>query len=76
MIDQIFSDPENFARILVFAIAAGTFIYIIILAILQVRQIFLLQKKVQTSADGVVRILTFIYLAVQVALFVIALLFL
>lgn len=76
MIDELLKNPENLGRLIASAIAIGVFLYIIALSVLQVRQIFLLQQKVKTDADSVIRISTFAYLIIQVVLFVIALLFL
>ena len=75
MIENLFANPAQVGRFLGIAIVVGVFVYIIILAFLQVRQIRILQEKVQTDADGTVRVITYVYLVFQLILFVIALLY-
>jgi len=76
MIEEILLNPERLARILGIIFVVGAFIYIIILSFLQVRQIRILQDKVQTDADNAVKLFTYGYIVFQVILFVIAILFL
>lgn len=76
MIEEILLNPERLARVLGIIFVVGIFIYIIILAFLQVRQIRILQDKIQTDADNAVKIFTYGYIIFQVILFVIAILFL
>ncbi len=76
MIDEVFNNPESFGRLIAIGITIGIFLYIIILSILQVRQIALFHRKVKTDVDGIVRVATYVYLVIQVTLFVIALRFL
>lgn len=75
MIDQIINNPEALGRLIAIAITVGVFIYIIILSILQSRQIHILQQKVQTDGDSSVRVATYVYVVVQLVLFGLALLF-
>jgi hypothetical protein len=80
MIDQILNDillnPGQLAKTILIIFTVGVFIYIIILSILQARQVRLLQQKVQTDADGFVRFMTYLYIFLQILLFVFAFLFL
>jgi hypothetical protein len=76
MIDQLFNDPENVLGVLASAITLGVFIYIIILSVLQARQVQLLQQKVHTDADSLIRFSLLAYILIQILLFVIVLLFL
>lgn len=76
MFEQILINPDQFAKVFAMIIVAGVFLYIIVLSFFQVRQIRILQDKVQTDVDMIVRIITYAYLIIQIILFVIAILFL
>jgi len=75
MIDQLLANPNQILNLIGITFIVGVFVYILVLAVLQVRQIRILQDKVQTDADGGVRIVTYVYLLFQLILFVIAILF-
>jgi hypothetical protein len=63
-------------KYVIFMLVVALFVYIIIYSILQIRQVSLLQKKVQTNIDGSLKFISYVYLLVQVLLFVLALLIL
>lgn len=75
MIDNLLTNPDQLGRLLVTAIVIIFFLYIIILSFLQVRQIRILQEKVQTDADNLILIVNYAYLLVQIILFIVVLLF-
>jgi uncharacterized MnhB-related membrane protein len=52
------------------------FTYILIYSFLQVRQVRVLQGKIQTSADSALRFFSYIYFIVQILIFVVTLLLL
>lgn len=75
MIDNLLTNPDQLGSLLVTAIVIIFFLYIIILSFLQVRQIRILQEKVQTDADNLILIVNYAYLLVQIILFIVVLLF-
>lgn len=76
MINELLNNPAQLGRLIAVAVTVAVFVYIIILSFLQMRQIRILQQKVQTDGDNAARIITFVYLIVQIGLFALALLFL
>lgn len=76
MIDQLMSDLMKFLIFFGAIFVVGAFVYIVVLSVLQVRQVRLLQEKVQTDADDKVRLATYVYLIIQLLIFVIAVLIL
>lgn len=76
MTNELLQNPESIGMLIAGALTIGIFIYIFIFSVLQVRQIRILQGKVSTDMDNTISITTYIYLVVQIILFVIALIFL
>lgn len=72
-LEELLANPDSLGGLLFTSAVVCFFIYILILSVLQLRQISILQKKVSTPADSVVKVATYIYLLVQILLFVIVL---
>ncbi len=72
-LEELLANPDSLGGLLFTSAVVCFFIYILILSVLQLRQISILQKKVSTPADSVVKVATYIYLFVQILLFVIVL---
>ncbi|BDQ05064.1 MAG: hypothetical protein KatS3mg084_0582 [Candidatus Dojkabacteria bacterium] len=72
-LEDLLINPDQLGGLLFSAVVIFFFIYSVILSLLQVRQINILQRKVNTPFDNGIKILTYIYLFVQILLFVIVL---
>jgi small-conductance mechanosensitive channel len=72
-IDNVFPTVPPIVFTILFSVF---FIYIILYSVLQVRQIGILQEKVHTNADTVMKVLSYVFLLIQIVLFVVALLIL
>lgn len=77
LINFIFTDNfQNWQGLVLTLFFVFLFIVIVVYSILQVRQIGILQQMVSTDADKVMRFFSYIYLLIQIVLFVVALLIL
>lgn len=67
---------ESIPRFVIFIPFTLIFGYIIIHSFLQIRQLRVLQGRVKTDADGLLRLLSYVYLLIQILIFVVTLLIL